>query len=75
MQLYKSSIDRFKPGRTIRSCQLRATLSENSWTREVPGRSYLATLNGAKEPDNQMLIVIDPFVPPEQGINMLVMYV
>ena len=50
------------------SCQLVAILSENSWARRVPSRSHMVTLNGAREPNNNMLIIIDPFIPHEQGI-------
>ena len=53
------------------SCQLVATLSENSWARRIPSRFHMVTLNGAREPDNKMLIMIDPFIPHEQGIYSL----
>ena len=60
-------MDSFKPGRALCSLQLFATLSSSNWARQVPKRSYLAKLNGAKEPSNQMVIVIDPFVPVNLG--------
>ena len=36
---------------------------------QIPKRSYLATLNGAKEPDNQMVIVLDPINQSEGQIS------
>ena len=56
-------MDSFKPGRALCSLQLSATLSDSNWAQRVPKRSYLAKLNGAKEPSNQMVIVMDQFVP------------
>ena len=68
MQLYKRNIDSYKPGKTVCSLQLSATLSEYDWTRRVPKRSYLTVLNGAREPNNQMVIVFDPVDPQYQGV-------
>ncbi len=66
MQISKKMVDSFKPGRTIPSTKLVATLSESSWDRKVPSRSHLTTLKGTKEPDNQIWIVLDP-VDPKEG--------
>ena len=69
MQLYKRKIDSFRPGRTIQCRQLVATLSVSSWTAQK--RFHLAELKGAKEPDNQMVIIMDPYDlinPPGEGI-------
>ena len=71
LQLSKKRVDSFKPGRKVPSTKLVATLSESSWDCKVPRRSHLTTLKGAKEPDNQMRIVLDP-VDPNQGIVSMV---
>ena len=60
MQLPQWRVDSFKPGRKIPSCQLKATLPHDQ-RDPIPERSYLVTLQGAKGPDNQMIIEIDPF--------------
>ncbi len=60
LQISKRRVDSFKPGRKVPSIKLVATLSESSWDCKVPRRSHVTTLNGAKEPDNQMRIVLDP---------------
>ncbi len=67
IQISKKRVDSFKPGRTVPSTKLEATLSESSWGYKVPKRSHLITLKGTKEPDNQIWIVLDP-VDPNQGI-------
>ena len=45
-----------KGKRKVPSCQLQATLS-HTWGGYIPERSHLITLQGAKEPDNQMVLV------------------
>ena len=69
VQLHKRKIDSFRPGRTIQCRQLVATLSKNHWTVQTPQRFYHATLRGAKEPENQMVIIMDPYDPHNQGIG------
>ena len=61
MQIRKSIVDSFKPGRTIRSLRLKATLTRDLGV-EVPACSHLVTLDGADEP-NQMQIEIDAYRP------------
>ncbi len=61
MQINQSTVDSFKPGRTIRSRRLKATLTQDLGV-EVPACSYLVTLDGADEP-NQMQIEIDAYRP------------
>ena len=58
-QLSKSRVDSYKPGRKIPMRQLVATLTKTCGTSPIPRRSYLATLNGAKKPNNVMVIVMD----------------
>ncbi|XP_064401962.1 uncharacterized protein LOC135347816 isoform X2 [Halichondria panicea] len=62
-KISKKRVDSFKPGRTVPSTKLEATLSESSWGCKVPKRSHLITLKGTKEPDNQIWIVLDPVDP------------
>ncbi len=61
IQINQSTVDSFKPGRTIRSRRLKATLTRDLGV-EVPACSYLVTLDGADEP-NQMQIEIDSYRP------------
>ena len=63
MQLSKRDVNNYKPGKTVRSFQLSATLSDANLSRQVPKRSYLATLNGAKAPKDRMMIELDPVDP------------
>ena len=56
-------MDSYRPGRKVPSRKLVASLSEDNLTDRVPKRSYMATLIGAREPDNKMVIVLDPFDP------------
>ena len=57
-KLSRKRVDSFtsKGKRKVPSCQLQATLSHN-WGGYIPERSHLITLQGAKEPDNQMVLV------------------
>ena len=73
LQISKKRVDSFKPGRKVPSTKLVATLSESSWDCKVhvPRRVHLTTLKGAKEPNNQMKIVLDP-VDPKEGIVSVV---
>ncbi len=57
-------MDSFKPGRTIRSRRLKATLTRDLGV-EIPACSHLVTLDGANEP-NQMQIEIDRYVPSKE---------
>ncbi len=61
MQISRSMVDAFQPGRKIRSRRLKATLTRDLGV-EVPACSYLVTLDGANEP-NQMQIEIDRYLP------------
>ncbi len=69
LQISKKRVDSFKSGRTVPSLKLVATLSESSWDCKVPCRSHLTTLLGAKEPDNQMVILIDAVDLKDGKIN------
>lgn len=53
-------MDSFNPGQRIPSLQLRAkpVQKENEY---IPELSYLINLQGAREPNNFMLIEIEPF--------------
>ncbi len=64
LQIRKSTVDSFKPGRMIRSLRLKATLVRDLGV-EHPAYSYLVTLDGADEPD-QMRIEIDAYVPSKE---------
>ncbi len=62
-------MDSFKPGRTIRSRRLKATLTRDLGV-EVPACSYLVTLDGADDP-NQMQIEIDAYLPRGQSTSVV----
>ncbi len=62
LQIRQSRVDSFKPGRTIRSLRLKATLPPDIGV-EVPACSYLVTLDGADESMNQMQIEMDSYCP------------
>ena len=47
-------------GTTVPCIELVASLSESCFGCKVPSRSRLTTLVGAKEPDNKMVILLDP---------------
>ncbi len=64
LQILKSRVDSFKPGRMIRSLRMKATLTRDLGV-EVPACSYLVTLDGADEP-NQMQIEIDAYLPSKE---------
>ena len=70
VQLSKRDIDNYKPGKSVCSFQLSATLSDANWSGQVPKRSYLATLNGAKAPKDRMVIELDSIIEPQhQGVS------
>ncbi len=71
MQISRSTVDAFQPGRKIRSRRLKATLTRDLGV-EVPACSYLVTLDGTPEP-NQMRIEIDRYTFLVNQSNLLLM--
>ena len=63
-QLPQRRVDSFKRGKRIPSIQLKATLPQDQ-RKPIPERSYVVTLQGAREPFNKMVIEIDPFKPTD----------
>ena len=59
LQLSRKRVDNFTSKGKIKvpSCQLQATLS-HKWRGYIPERSHLLTLQGAREPDNQMILAL-----------------
>ena len=59
LQLSRKRVDNFtsKGKMKVPSCQLQATLS-HKWRGYIPERSHLLTLQGAREPDNQMVLAL-----------------
>ena len=59
LQLSRKRVDNFTSKGKIKvpSCQLQATLS-HKWRGYIPERSHLLTLQGAREPDNQMVLAL-----------------
>lgn len=63
MQLFKKRVDSFKPGQRIPSLQLRAKTVQNE-VQKISDLSYLINLQGAREPNNVMVIEIESVSEP-----------